>query len=76
MFNGVGPHLRDRLLATQLGTATTALIEAGEFGKMVAIKGDNTVAVPLEEIAGRKKLVPLDEPQLLSARRIGTCFGD
>lgn len=73
---GGTPSARDRLLATQLGTATTELIEAGEFGKMVAIKGDKTIAVPLEDIAGRKKLVPLDEPQLLSARRIGTCFGD
>ncbi|MFK7803523.1 MAG: 6-phosphofructokinase [Anaerolineae bacterium] len=73
---GGTPSARDRLLATRLGTATTDLIAAGEFGKMVAIHGKSTLAVPLEEIAGRKKLVPLDHPQLLSARRIGTCFGD
>ena len=73
---GGTPSARDRLLATRLGTATTDLIAAGEYGKMVAIHGNSTLAVPLEDIAGKKKLVPLDHPQLLSARRIGTCFGD
>ena len=73
---GGTPSARDRLLATRLGTATTDLIAAGEYGKMVAIHGNSTLAVPLGEIAGKKKLVPLDHPQLLSARRIGTCFGD
>ena len=73
---GGTPSARDRLLATQLGTAAADIIAAGEYGQMVAVRGDKVVAVPLEEIAGRKKLVPLDEPQLLSARRIGTCFGD
>ncbi len=73
---GGTPSARDRLLATQLGTATTELIAAGEFGKMVSIIGDETRPVPLEDVAGKKKLVPLDYPQLISARRIGTCFGD
>lgn len=73
---GGTPSARDRLLATQLGTATTELIEAEDFGKMIAIRGDETVPVPLDEVAGKKKLVPLDYPQLVSARRIGTCFGD
>lgn len=73
---GGTPSARDRLLATRLGTATTDLIAAGDFGKMVSIHGNSTLPVSLDEIAGRKKLVPLDHPQLLSARRIGTCFGD
>lgn len=73
---GGTPSARDRLLATQLGTATTDLIEQGLFGQMVAVRGDQAVPVPLEEIAGKKKLVPLDFPQLVSARQIGTCFGD
>ncbi len=73
---GGTPSARDRLLATQLGTATAELIAAGEFGKMVAVIGDETRPVLLEDVAGKKKLVPLDNPQLVSARRIGTCFGD
>ncbi|MEM8861766.1 MAG: ATP-dependent 6-phosphofructokinase [Chloroflexota bacterium] len=73
---GGTPSARDRLLATQLGTATTELVEAGKFGSMVSIQGDDTRPIPLGEIAGKKKLVPLDLPQLMSARQIGTCFGD
>ena len=73
---GGTPSARDRLLATQLGTATTELVAQEKFGMMVSIHGDDTRPVPLAEIAGKKKLVPLDLPQLISARRIGTCFGD
>jgi len=32
--------------------------------------------VPLAEVAGRRKTVPLDHPWIESARRIGTCLGD
>jgi len=31
-----------------------------------------TEAMPLEELAGRKKLVPPDHPWVVSARRVGT----
>jgi 6-phosphofructokinase 1 len=32
--------------------------------------------VPLEEVAGTKKLVPVDHPWVQSARRVGVCLGD
>jgi 6-phosphofructokinase 1 len=43
---------------------------------MVAARGDGTEAMPLEDVAGRKKLVPLDHPWVQSARRVGTNLGD
>jgi 6-phosphofructokinase 1 len=33
-------------------------------------------SVPLERIAGKVKLVPLDHPLISTARRVGTNFGD
>jgi 6-phosphofructokinase 1 len=73
---GGTPSAADRLLATRLGTACADLIQRGVSGVMVAARGDGTEAMPLEEVAGRKKLVPLDHPWIESARRVGTNLGD
>jgi 6-phosphofructokinase 1 len=43
---------------------------------MVASRGDGAEPIPLEQVAGNKKLVPLDHPWLESARRVGVSFGD
>ena len=73
---GGTPSAADRLLATRMGTACADLIQSGISGVMVAARGEGTEAMPLEEVAGRKKLVPLDHPWIESARRVGTNLGD
>lgn len=73
---GGAPSAGDRLLATRLGTACADLINDGEFGVMVAARGDGTEPVPLEKVAGKRKTVPLDHPWVTSARLVGTCLGD
>ena len=73
---GGTPSAADRLLATRLGTTCAAYLDAGQHGIMVAARGDGAVAVPLEEVAGKKKLVPPDHPWVLAARHTETCFGD
>jgi 6-phosphofructokinase len=73
---GGTPCAADRLLATRIGTAAADLIADGEFGVMVADRGSSTVPVPLEEVAGRLKLVPLDHSWLQTARMVGTGLGD
>lgn len=73
---GGAPSAADRLLATRLGTGCAGFINQGKYGVMVAVKGDGIEAVPLEEVAGNRKIVPLDHPWIESARRVGTCLGD
>ena len=73
---GGAPTAGDRLLATQLGTQAAYLVDKGEFGKMVAYRDGKTVCVPLAEVAGKKKPVPTDHPWIISARQVGTVFGD
>ena len=73
---GGTPSAADRLLATRLGTACADLIQDGVSGVMVAARGEGTEAMPLEEVAGRKKLIPPDHPWIESARRVGTNLGD
>ena len=73
---GGTPSAADRLLATRLGTACADLINEEISGVMVAARGEGAEAMPLEEVAGHKKLVPLDHPWVVSARRVGTNLGD
>ena len=73
---GGTPSAADRVLATRLGSACADLIEAGQFGVMVAARGDSTEPVPLERVAGKRKMVPVDHSWIKTARRVGTCMGD
>jgi 6-phosphofructokinase 1 len=73
---GGAPSAGDRLLATRLGTACTDLIEQEQYGVMVAARGEGTEAVPLGDVVGRRKTVPLDHSWIASARDVGTSFGD
>lgn len=73
---GGTPSAADRLLATRLGTACVDYINQGKFGVMVAIKGNSTDIVKLEDVAGKTKLVPPDHIWIDSARDVGTCLGD
>ena len=73
---GGAPSPYDRVIATQFGTAAAELLHRGEFGRMVAKEGDDIVAKPLEEVAGKLKLVPRNHMLIRNAKMIGTCFGD
>jgi 6-phosphofructokinase len=73
---GGTPSAADRLLATRLGTACADLIHKGTYGVMVAARGDGAEPVPLEQVIGKRKTVPLDHPWINSARNIQVCLGD
>ena len=73
---GGSPTAYDRLLATRLGTRCAELIADDVGGVMVAVRGDDCVPVPLKEVAGELRKVPKDHPWLVSARAVGTSFGD
>ncbi len=73
---GGSPSAGDRLLATRLGTACARYISEEKYGNMVAVSGDETILVPLADVVGKLKSVPLDHPWLESAREVGTCLGD
>jgi ATP-dependent phosphofructokinase / diphosphate-dependent phosphofructokinase len=73
---GGTPSARDRVLASQLGVACSNEILKKNFGHMIAVKGDTVAPVPISDVAGNKKYVPLDHEWILCARKIGTCLGD
>ncbi len=73
---GGTPSAADRLLATRLGTACAGYIHEGLFGVMVASCGDGAEPVPLKDVVGKRRTVPLDHPWIKTARDIGVCLGD
>lgn len=73
---GGTPSPTDRLLATRLGSAGADLIAEGVFGVMVASRGEGAEPIPLEEVAGKRRLVPIEHPWVQTARHAGVCLGD
>jgi 6-phosphofructokinase len=73
---GGTPSVTDRILGTRLGTAAVGFIKQRKFGVMVASRGNSIKAVPIEDVAGNLKTVPLDHQWVEAARRVGTCLGD
>ena len=73
---GGGPTAFDRVLATRFGGAAVELIRRGVFGKMVANNPPDIVPIPLADVVGRIKTVPLDSDLIKTARAIGVSLGD
>ena len=73
---GGTPTAADRILATRLGTACVEAIDERQFGCMIAVKGESTKLVPLAEVVGKRKRVPLDHPWIRAALETGTCLGN
>lgn len=71
---GGSPTPFDRNLSTRMGGHATELIANGEFGRMVALKGDGISSIPLAEVAGKLKLVTEDHDLVIQGRRMGICF--
>jgi 6-phosphofructokinase 1 len=73
---GGQPTAFDRALATRFGGKAVQLLLHGQYGKMVANHPPDIVPIPLGEVVGKTKTVPLDYDLLLTARALGVSFGD
>jgi len=69
------PSASDRVLATSLGTAAAELLARGEYGRMVALKGDEISCVDLSVPADKIKSVPADHYMINTALSVGSCLG-
>lgn len=73
---GGTPTAADRVLATWLGTRCAQYLKEGRDGFLLAVQDQTLRPVPLEEVAGKKKLVDPAHPLIEAARLVGTSFGD
>jgi 6-phosphofructokinase 1 len=69
------PSASDRVLATSLGTAAAELLAKGNYGRMVALNGNEIDSVNLSVPEGKVKNVPVDHYMIDTARAVGTCMG-
>lgn len=76
MQRGGSPCPYDRVFASRLGTEAAKLILKGEYGFMVGIRNREIVKVPLEEVAGKLKMVSPDASIIEEAKMLGISFGD
>ena len=74
---GGTPTAHDRVLSSRYGYAAVELCMKGEFGRMVALQGDEIVNVSLEDVIGQKtKNVDPNGELVTMAKAMGVCFGD
>lgn len=73
---GGSPVPYDRVLCTRLGSAAAKAIMDKKYGVMVGMVKGNTKLVPLEECAGKLKMVDPDCQMIKEAKRTGISFGD
>lgn len=75
MQRGGEPCPYDRVLSTRLGAEAAELIRRQEYGYMVSVKNDDISKVPLEEVAGKLKMVDPSCSMIRQAKLAGICFG-
>lgn len=72
---GGTPTAFDRILATRFGVKAAELCHDGVGGVMVAVRGQDIVAVPISDIANKTRTVSPDHPLIEVASKVGTCMG-
>ncbi len=70
------PIAFDRILASQFGVRAMEMVLEGQFGQMVAIRGEDVISVPLKEATDKYNFVSLESNLVRTARGIGISFGD
>lgn len=76
LLRGGKPTAYDRLLSLRFGAAAVRALGEGETGVMVALDPPTVNYVPLTQVSGRMKRVPLDCDTILTGRDLGVSFGD
>ena len=72
---GGSPCAYDRVISSRLGAAAAHLILEEKYGYMVGFKNDEIVPVPLEEVAGKLKMVDPESSIIKEAKGLGISFG-
>ncbi|MBE5884228.1 MAG: ATP-dependent 6-phosphofructokinase [Lachnospiraceae bacterium] len=76
MQRGGSPCPYDRVFASRLGSEAGKLILDNQYGFMVGYKNREVVKVPLEDVAGKLKMISPDASIVQEAKLLGICFGD
>lgn len=73
---GGSPCAYDRVLSTRIGAGAAKCIIDETYGVMVGIVNGKIQTIPLEECAGKLKMVSEKDQLVKAAKQIGISFGD
>ncbi len=73
---GGSPTAYDRMLSLRFGSAAVRTLNEGVSGVMVVLDPPEVRHVPLDQVVGHLKTVPLDCDTIATARALGICLGD
>ena len=73
---GGSPCAYDRVLSTRIGAGAAESILDQEYGVMIGIVDGKIKRIPLEECAGKLKMVSPKDQTVKAAKQIGISFGD
>ena len=76
LLRGGSPTARDRLLSFRFGCAAIRALDSGQNAVMVGLKPPTVNYIPLSDCTKKIKTVPVNCDTVLTARDVGTCFGD
>ena len=73
---GGTPSPYDRLISLRFGAEAIRAIEEQDFDKLVVMRENRLIRIPIAETADRTKTVPLDSDTVRTAREIGIELGE
>ncbi len=72
---GGSPTPYDRILASRFGYHAVEAAQAGKFGHLVGLRGNEIRTTPIQEAVAVPRRVKADDDKVLVAKAVGTCFG-
>ncbi|MEA3296449.1 MAG: 6-phosphofructokinase [candidate division Zixibacteria bacterium] len=75
VVRGGSPTAFDRLLGTHFGREAVRLAAEEQFGRLVVLSGNRFESIPIEDVAGKVRKVPLDSPLIGAAQSSGISLG-
>jgi 6-phosphofructokinase 1 len=76
LLRGGPPSPYDRILATRFGVAAVHLVSKERYGQMVSLKNNKMTSIPISDIAGKVRLITVDNSMIKTALSLGICLGN
>jgi len=73
---GGSPSTFDRLISLRFGSEAIRALEDKDYNKLVVMKQNELKRIPIADVAGKFKTVPLGSDTVMTARDLGKCLGD
>ena len=73
---GGTPSTYDRLISLRFGAAAIRAVEKKIYNNLIVLRENRIIGIPIADVAGKIKTVPLDNDTIKTAQDIGVCLGN